>query len=86
MDYWPKNQIQKNCRKIVAHPSQPIDNITFDHRTSNPYNDFDYDDIDRLTEADYLVGVLTEDEAFAMKDTGNKKLDQVSFFIKRASN
>ncbi len=35
-------------------------------------NGFRYDTLDRLTEADYLVGVLTEDEQFTYDSLGNR--------------
>ena len=50
-------------------------NITeqlFAHRTSDPCNLYAYDNLDRLTEADYLVGVLTEDEQFTYDKLGNR--------------
>jgi RHS repeat-associated protein len=50
-------------------------NITgqsFDHRDASPDNIYTYDDLDRLVEADYLVGVLTQDEQFTYDDLGNR--------------
>jgi RHS repeat-associated protein len=44
----------------------------FDHRSGDPYNEYAYDDIDRLEQADYLKGELTEDEVFTMDDLGNR--------------
>ena len=57
---------------IVIANSNNIDNITFDHRSSDPYNGYNYDGLDRLTEADYLVGLLTQDQVFTMDDLGNR--------------
>ncbi len=45
---------------------------TFDHRNGSPYNEYSYDDSDRLTRADYLKGQTTEYEAFTMDDLGNR--------------
>ncbi len=45
---------------------------SFDHRSGSPYNEYSYDTLDRLTEADYLVGTLTEVEVFTMDDLGNR--------------
>ena len=33
---------------------------------------YTYDNLDRLTQADYLVGVLTEDEQFTYDSLGNR--------------
>ena len=49
-----------------------ITSQTFGHRTSDPYNMYTYDALDRLTQADYLVGVLTEDEQFTYDSLGNR--------------
>ncbi len=49
-----------------------IGKTTFDHRASSPYNEYAYDNLDRLTEAVYLVDTLTEDEVFTMDDLGNR--------------
>ena len=49
-----------------------ITNQKFAHRTSDPCNLYAYDNLDRLTEADYLVGVLTEDEQFTYDKLGNR--------------
>jgi len=45
----------------------------FDHRNGSPYNEYSYDDIDRLARADYLKGLTTEYEAFNMDDLGNRQ-------------
>lgn len=45
---------------------------TFAHRPSDPYNLHAYDNLDRLTQTDYLVGVLTEDEQFVYDSLGNR--------------
>ena len=38
-----------------------------------PDNQYTYDDLDRLTEADYLIGLLTEDEQFTYDKLGNRE-------------
>ncbi|MHC4722317.1 MAG: hypothetical protein ACYS6I_06365 [Planctomycetota bacterium] len=43
----------------------------FDHRSGDPYNEYAYDDIDRLAQADYLKGELTENVVFTMDDLGH---------------
>lgn len=55
-----------------AANSNNIDRIIFEYRPGSPYNQYTYDNLDRLTEADYLVGLLTEDETFGMDDLGNR--------------
>ena len=50
-----------------------IDKKYFHHRGPTVYNNYDYDDIDRVTRADYLVNELTNVyEAFNMDDLGNR--------------
>jgi hypothetical protein len=44
----------------------------FDHCAGVPYNEYAYDDIDRLAQANYLKGSLTENEVFTMDDLGNR--------------
>ena len=46
--------------------------MRFDHRSGMPYNEYTYDNIDRLTRADYLKGQLTEYETFTMDNFGNR--------------
>ncbi len=48
------------------------DQRAFDYRSGDSYNEYAYDDIDRLEQADYLKGELTENEVFAMDDLGNR--------------
>jgi RHS repeat-associated protein len=55
-----------------AANSNNIERITFDHRAGDPYNQYGYDNLDRLTQADYLVGFLSENEVFGMDDLGNR--------------
>ncbi len=56
---------------IPVANSNNIENISFDHRQNTPYNAFSYDPLERLTEAEYRVGVLSEGEVFGMDDLGN---------------
>ncbi|MBN1816648.1 MAG: hypothetical protein JW828_04765, partial [Sedimentisphaerales bacterium] len=42
---------------------------TFDHRSGSPYNQYSYDDLDRLTGVTYHD---SDTEAFAMDDLGNR--------------
>ena len=42
---------------------------TFDHRTNDPYNEYGYDDLDRLTGVTYL-STPGDDEAFVMDEPG----------------
>jgi RHS repeat-associated protein len=49
-----------------------ISRIKFDHRTSDPCNEFTYDNLDRLTMAEY--GVDETNEIFTMDDLGNRDL------------
>ena len=42
---------------------------TFDHRSSDPYNEYSYDDLDRLVGVTYHD---TDTEAFNMDDTKNR--------------
>ena len=46
---------------------------TFDHRDGSPYNDYTYDDIDRLTAAAYHN---SDTEGFVMDDLGNRDGNQ----------
>jgi len=46
---------------------------TFDHRSGDPYNEYSYDDLDRLTGVTYHD---TDAEAFVMDDLGNRIGDQ----------
>ena len=46
-----------------------IDTITFGHRTSDPYNDYDYDGLDRLTDVVYHN---TDEDTYVMDDLGNR--------------
>ena len=39
---------------------------------STPDNEYTYDNLDRVTQAEYLVGVQTVDEEFAYDDLGNR--------------
>ena len=51
-----------------------IDKMYFHHHGSTVYNNYDYDDLDRLTRADYLVNELTNVyEAFVMDALGNRE-------------
>ncbi len=50
---------------------------TFDHRTNDPYNQYTYDDLDRLIDVDYLVNVTPDhEETFVMDTLGNRTGDQ----------
>jgi len=46
---------------------------TFDHRSGDPYNEYSYDDLDRLIGVTYHD---TDAEAFVMDDLGNRTGDQ----------
>jgi YD repeat-containing protein len=46
---------------------------TFDHRTSDPYNEYTYDDLDRPTSVTYHD---SDTEAFNMDDLGNRDGNQ----------
>ena len=46
---------------------------TFDHRSGDPYNEYSYDDLDRLTGVTYHD---TDTEAFNMDDLGNRDGNQ----------
>ncbi len=46
---------------------------TFDHRTNDPYNQYTYDDLDRLTAVTYHD---SDTEAFNMDDLGNRDGNQ----------
>ena len=46
---------------------------TFDHRSGDPYNEYSYDDLDRLTGVTYHD---TDTEAFNMDDPGNRTGNQ----------
>ena len=48
-----------------------IDSIQFDHRTGQPYNTFQYDGLDRITNVQYLSN-QNDVEAFPMDDLGNR--------------
>jgi YD repeat-containing protein len=50
-----------------------IDTKTFDHRSGDPYNDYGYDDIDRMTSVTYHD---FDTESFAMDDLGNRDGNQ----------
>jgi len=44
---------------------------TFDHRSGDPYNEYSYDDLDRLADVTYHD---TDAEAFVMDDLGDHEL------------
>ena len=46
---------------------------TFDHRAGDPYNEYTYDDLDRLTAVGYHD---LDTEAFNMDDLGNRTGNQ----------
>jgi RHS repeat-associated protein len=48
-----------------------IDSIQFDHRTGQPYNTFQYDGLDRITNVQYLSN-QNDVEEFPMDDLGNR--------------
>jgi len=48
-----------------------IDSIQFDHRTGQPYNTFQYDGLDRITNVQYLSN-QNDVEAFSMDDLGSR--------------
>ena len=52
-----------------------IDQITFDHRTSDPVNNYDYDDIDRVTDIEYMSNT-SDTESFVIDDLGNRDGNQ----------
>ncbi|MFC1739701.1 hypothetical protein ACFL1G_11755 [Planctomycetota bacterium] len=47
-----------------------ISKQTYEHRSGDPDTDFTYDNLDRLTEADY--GIDSTDEVFTIDDLGNR--------------
>ncbi len=51
-----------------------IERKTFDHRTNDEYNQYAYDDLDRVSDVDYLVYNSTPDheETFNMDTLGNR--------------
>ena len=49
--------------------------MRFDHRSGSPYNEYAYDDIDRLTGVTYLSNG-SDTEAFVMDDLGNRAGNQ----------
>ena len=67
---------------------------TFDHRSGDPYNEYTYDDLDRLTDADYLVdsGTPDREDSFVMDGLGNRTGDQtlsddaVNFTVQSLTN
>ncbi len=67
---------------------------TFDHRSGDPYNEYTYDDLDRLTDAEYLVdgGTPDREDSFVMDGLGNRtgsqtlSDDTVSFTVESLTN
>ena len=60
-------------RRRVHIPQDNIYRKTFDHRTSGPYNEYTYDDLDRLTAVTYHD---SDTEAFDIDDLGNRDGNQ----------
>jgi len=67
---------------------------TFDHRSGDPYNEYTYDDLDRLTDAGYLVdgGTPDREDSFVMDGLGNRtgnqtlRDDTVNFTVQSSTN
>ena len=59
-------------RRVTALVHRICDGVNFKIVIYDPANGFTYDTLDRLTQADYLVGVLTEDEQFTYDSLGNR--------------
>jgi len=61
--------LRKRRKKNTAPPTVviPAQNLP-----STPDNEYTYDNLDRVTQAEYLVGVQTVDEEFTYDDLGNR--------------
>jgi hypothetical protein len=59
--------LRKRRKKNTAPPTVVIPAKSL---PSTPYNEYTYDNLDRVTQAEYLVGVQTVDEEFTYDSSG----------------